>query len=76
MKADSLFLQKDAKSRLKALPETLRMEVMALENELAEQERCHAEQISALENERRVATKEQEGIREEYIEKLLQLQKE
>ena len=46
--------------------ETLKLEIAALECQLQEQERCHLEQVSALENEARLLRREQEDLVQQY----------
>jgi len=69
---------KHVKRRRPAAPATidsLRLEVASLETQLIEQERCHAEQVSSLENERRSFSRQlDEAFRrhEEKTEELAQ----
>ncbi len=48
---------------------SLKLEIASLESQLLEQERCHLEQVSALENERRILRREQDQLLGQYEEK-------
>ena len=51
----------------------LRLEIATLESELLDQERCHVEQVSTLENERRLREAECDALRRQFQEKLAEM---
>merc|ERR1711970_561543 len=53
--------------------ESARLEILALENQLNEQEKCHLEQIAMLENERRLNAQDREAERNQYESRIGEL---
>ncbi len=53
--------------------ESGRLEILALEAQLMEQEKCHLEQISMMENERRLNARDREAERVQYEERIAEL---
>lgn len=53
----------------------MKLELATLEHQLVEQERCHLEQISSLEQERRQLYRENGSIREQFKVKIDELAK-
>ena len=49
------------------------MEILTLEHQLLEQEKCHMEQVSTLENERRLHARDQDGVRDQYESRIKEL---
>ena len=60
-------------AKLHRTPQSLRLEVATLEAQLLDQERYHVEQVSVLENERRVREKECDALREQFNVKMAEL---
>ncbi len=60
---------------LQKTTEGLKLEIASLEQQLTEQERCHLEQVSTLENERRILLRDQDAIFGQYEEKAAELAK-
>ena len=60
-------------AKLSRTPQSLRLEVATLEAQLLDQERYHVEQVSVLENERRVREKECDALREQFNVKMTEL---
>ena len=56
-------------------PQSLRLEIATLEAQLLDQERYHVEQVSVLENERRVREKECDALRDQFNAKMAELAK-
>ena len=46
--------------------ESARLDILALETQLMEQEKCHLEQIAMMENERRLNSRDREAERAQY----------
>ena len=68
-----LFQKHPSKIHLKRTHEGLKMEILALENQVQEQEKCHMEQISTLENERRLHSRDQGCIRDQYETRIAEM---
>ncbi|TRY70240.1 hypothetical protein TCAL_12834 [Tigriopus californicus] len=64
------YIRRDEKRlnnrRVQRSAENLRLEVLALESQLLEQEKCHLEQVSMLEEDKRNLRHSQEQIRQSY----------
>ena len=58
---------------LRRTVESARLEILALENQLNEQEKCHLEQIAMLENERRLNAQDREAERNQYESRIGEL---
>ena len=52
---------------------TSRLEIISLENQLIEQEKCHLKQISQLENERRLGSRDRDAEREQLEHRINEL---
>ena len=71
-KTPTTFLCKQGRPARRGIQKTagsLKLEIASLESQLLEQERCHLEQVSALENERRILRREQDQLLGQYEEK-------
>ena len=76
LKLHPLFTSQHDPSRFASLRRTVesaRLEILALENQLNEQEKCHLEQIAMLENERRLNAKDREAERNQYEGRIAEL---
>ena len=58
---------------MKRTEESGRLEILALENQLMEQEKCHLEQIALMENERRLNARDREAERTQYETRIAEL---
>lgn len=58
---------------LRRTTESGRLDILALENQLMEQEKCHLEQISMMENERRLNARDREAERVQYETRIAEL---
>ena len=58
---------------LRRTVESARLEILALENQLMEQEKCHLEQIALMENERRLNARDREAERSGYEQRIGEL---
>ena len=58
---------------LRRTVESARLEILALENQIMEQEKCHLEQIALMENERRLNARDREAERVQYESRIGEL---
>ena len=70
-----IFLQHDPGrfASLRRTVESARLEILALENQIMEQEKCHLEQIALMENERRLNARDREAERVQYESRIGEL---